>query len=112
MEVIDLESCRVTDEMFTEICVCQHEYKASKDKYLVAAIAAFKGLSKLLIYNCHKLTDNCIVNGIALNRTLTQLEIYQVYGNYDQFTETSLEALRSMDFVRNGLRNLTRELQW
>lgn len=91
----------LSDEMFTELCQSQRELAANNE--YVPAIAAFNRLKTLRISACPNLTNICIVEGIALNETLTYL-------SFDNLGHVSIETMENVGFWVNEAGDLQRKI--
>lgn len=68
------------DVAFTKECVEVNSNRNNSEQSVAEvvtrpAIASFKSLKKLRLLNCPKLTNECVINGIAHSRTLQKLEM-------------------------------------
>lgn len=92
------------DELFTKLCKSQRPGEI----YMVPAIAAFCRLKTLIVQDTLELTDVCVVEGIALSKTLSVVFFMDTLTR--SLTAVSVLAMTNANFVYGGNNEFVRSI--
>lgn len=102
---VKIFECEFTDEIFTQPCQVEDDGAGAAN---IPAIATFKNLKSLTIFECSLLTDVWI-NGIVHNTTLEELELVTDLDSssttttatvQQQFTDVGLNAIKETGRIK------------